>query len=76
MPEKQLSETARQVMNQSMNYRDMTLRDHFAARAMQGILSKHDDSTVYDERDLAYDSSSIAHKSYAIADAMLAERQK
>jgi len=44
--------------------RDMTLRDHFAAKAMQGMLTK---SSAYE---------SIAQYAYKMADAMLKERNK
>lgn len=43
----------------------MTLRDYFAAKAMQGILAKYGE----------YDSD-IASDAYKMADAMLAEREK
>lgn len=46
----------------------MTLRDYFAAKAMQGIVV-HDD--VWEQAD-----SSIAISAYALADAMLAQREK
>ena len=45
----------------------MTLRDYFAAKAMQGLLSLHN-------RD--YYADDIACKTYKIADAMLLERDK
>ena len=47
--------------------RGMTLRDYFAAKAMQGMLS---DPTV------ACDGVRLACIAYAHADAMLAERDK
>ena len=47
----------------------MTLRDYFAAKAMQGLLSAHFCS---DE----YTSEVIAATAYQMADAMLTERAK
>lgn len=46
-------------------YEGMTLRDYFAAKAMQGILAGN--STKVHE---------IAQASYTVADAMLKERSK
>lgn len=47
----------------------MTLRDYFAAKAMQGFLSNSDL-----KRELSY--REIAEKSYLMARAMLEEREK
>jgi hypothetical protein len=51
----------------------MTLRDYFAAKAMQGMLSnpaaRSNDSSVSD-------AEAFANASYKMADAMLAEREK
>jgi hypothetical protein len=44
--------------------RNMTLRDHFAAEAMQACIAK---GAPFD---------AIAHKAYAMADAMIKERAK
>lgn len=46
--------------------RDMTLRDHFAGLALQGLVI-HANGETYNE---------IAKKSYTTADAMLKERNK
>lgn len=50
----------------------MTLRDYFAAKAMQGI--------IHNEADIDFSGktveSAVASLSYRIADAMLAEREK
>ena len=46
----------------------MTLRDYFAAKAMQGFMSR---SLIP-----GFDEEMIALKAYEIADAMLAERAK
>ena len=43
----------------------MTLRDYFAAKAMQAIFSRN-----------AYSITQVAGEAYDIADAMLRERQK
>lgn len=50
-------------------YSGMRLRDYFAAKAMQGILSA-------ESRDVAYPSDKLATWSYQIADAMIEEREK
>ena len=52
--------------------RGMTLRDYFAAKAMNGIISAvgtQDGLVEYDERQ-------VASSAYMMADAMLAERDK
>ena len=48
--------------------RDMTLRDHFAGLAMQGLLT----AEVVGE----YSNEHVADIAYVIADAMLKERNK
>jgi len=54
--------------------RDMTLRDHFAGLAMQGVLI---DEAIHDESDVATEwLQKIAQASYEMADAMLKERAK
>ena len=50
----------------AVNASGMTLRDYFAAKAMQTYLSA----------DISQDDSDIALNAYALADAMLAERAK
>ena len=60
--------------------RGMTLRDYFAAQALAGMLSVDADTYVAQvdaakKHRLTYEKAS-AVKSYAIADAMLAEREK
>lgn len=50
----------------------MTLRDYFAAKAMQALLS--DFEKAPDERDVC--SHYAARRAYQVADAMLAERAK
>lgn len=45
----------------------MTLRDYFAAKAMQGLISEPSIQGTMDE---------FAHRAYAIADAMLTARGK
>ena len=50
----------------------MTLRDYFAAKAMQGLItSRHKDF-----EDGWYDEDVVAKSAYQMADAMLAERSK
>jgi hypothetical protein len=48
----------------------MTLRDYFAAKAMQGLLTS---PQMYED---VNDNKSCAKRAYDIADAMLAERSK
>jgi hypothetical protein len=54
--------------------KDMTLRDHYAGLAMQGVLI---DEAIHDESDVATEwLRKIAEASYVMADAMLEERNK
>jgi hypothetical protein len=51
----------------------MSLRDYFAAKAMQGVMSTyHHDKAL---EDIALERIQIAEMSYAIADAMLKQRK-
>jgi len=49
----------------------MTLRDYFAAKAMQGMLAANGDSNGY----LEYEEKTVAANSYKLADAMLKARE-
>ena len=53
----------------------MTLRDYFAAKAMQGMFANPDDS--HENYDLSYDDyvKEIARCAYKMADAMLKARE-
>lgn len=51
---------------------NITLRDHFAGMAMQGLLSNQGLMTTYDGNYC----SIIARDAYEVADAMIAERNK
>lgn len=51
----------------------MTLRDYFAAKAMQGICA--DGHTFWDNRSIQGNPTNIATLSFEIADAMLKERE-
>jgi hypothetical protein len=51
----------------------MSLRDYFAAKAMQGVMSTYSDETELEH--IALESIHIAEMSYAIADAMLKQRE-
>ena len=53
--------------NNVVNAQGMSLRDYFAAKAMQALLGDYEDCGHY---------SNFAARSYLIADAMLAERSK
>ena len=50
----------------------MTLRDYFAAKAMQGMISASGDSNGY----LEYEEETVAANAYKLADAMLKAREK
>jgi hypothetical protein len=52
-----------------LNYRDMKLRDHFAARAMQGTMSGNRYSDQINKL------SDLAKISYQVADAMIKQRE-
>jgi hypothetical protein len=54
--------------NGMANFQGMTLRDYFAAKAMQGMLSA--------SNPILTKIADIAEGAYEIADAMLAERSK
>ena len=60
----------------------MTLRDYFAAKAMQSILQDYDPAILFDAEELAKPlgipstSSLIAEDAYLMADAMLKARKK
>lgn len=49
----------------------MTLRDYFAAKAMQGMLAANGDSNGY----LEYEEKTVAANAYRLADAMLKSRE-
>ena len=58
-------------MNKKTNYvnvEGMTLRDYFAAKAMQGFCVREDDASLFS-------LSILAEHSYDLADAMLKERE-
>ena len=56
-----------------VNVGDMTLRDYFAAKAMQATLTHG--KTLYEEHDAFFHIENVAKDSYYIADAMLKERE-
>ena len=49
----------------------MTLRDYFAAKAMQGLLAGSGDEDGY----VGYDADALAAQVYVMADAMLKARE-
>lgn len=65
----QICETTGQPVNGFYDT-GMTLRDYFAAKAMQGLLSGFYRDTS------KYNFSELPTESYSIADAMLSERNK
>jgi hypothetical protein len=56
------------------DYPGMTLRDYFAAKAMQGLLAHPRCNDV--GREEPETTEYVAEEAYAVADAMLAERDK
>lgn len=55
-----------------MGYSGMTLRDYFAAKAMQGLLSGQYAGTDSSQ----YNFTEVITEAYGIADAMLVEKEK
>ncbi len=55
------------------HYHGMTLRDYYAAKAMQGICA--DGHTFWDSSSIQGEPSNIARLSFEIADAMLKQRE-
>ena len=70
------------VTNDGILYEGMTLRDYFAAKAMQSILQDYDPAILFDAEELAKPlgipstSSLIAEDAYLMADAMLKARKE
>lgn len=58
-----------------VNHQGMTLRDYFAAKAMEGILSCPNVMYV-DGKPLSLGESHVSKVAYAYADAMLKERSR
>jgi hypothetical protein len=57
--------------------KDLTMRDYFAAQALQGLLANIDEETRrYMDRYNIETSEAIAKASWAMADAMLKARDK
>ena len=56
-----------------VDYKGMTLRDYFAAKAMQGICA--DGHTFWDNRSIQGEPTNIATLSFAISEAMLKQRE-
>ena len=67
----------------SKNYEGMTLRDYFAAKAMQGMLAVPDDQRYGDRADKSltvaqwqrWCVTGVVEHAYRVADAMLAARE-
>ena len=57
---------------------NMTLRDYFAAQALAGDLDQgqHENTSSNNRISWWHNPSNIAQRAYAIADAMLEERQR
>ena len=56
--------------------KDMTLRDEFAGRAMQGMFAKPKDIHIADEETYEEYVAEIGRCAYLVADAMLKAREK
>ena len=61
------------VEDQDTNSRGMTLRDYFAAKVLQGVMSSVEMGIVFSKGDKP-PSDEIAESAYAMADAMIKER--
>jgi hypothetical protein len=59
----------------SADHFGMTIRDYFAAAALQGILSGADRSTVKYLENMRYPAGEMSSAAYNIADAMLKARE-
>jgi hypothetical protein len=57
--------------NGMANFQGMTLRDYFAAKAMQSLMH-----TQYVDMTYEGETANLAHEAYMVADAMLAQRNK
>ena len=58
------------------NFTGMTLRDYFAAKAMQAFISKTDNDYYKDVTNEIRGGKMVSMAAYVIADAMLEEREK
>lgn len=58
------------IEDQETNSRGMTLRDYFAAKAMQGIAPSFANANILNVAEV------ISDKAYALADAMLKAREQ
>lgn len=56
--------------NANLRTEGMSLRDYFAAKAMQSLVSAYQDKFLIHQKDLG------AREAYQMADAMLVEREK
>lgn len=68
------TDNEQQVGHNTWHYQGMTLRDYFAAAALQGLLACPRSSYVGGKKLTAYWQYGIA--SYRLADALLAERAR
>lgn len=59
----------------NMNQDGMTLRDYFAAKAMQGLCAR-EDGKGFDFHTFPNDPMRVAHWAYDVADAMLKAREQ
>ena len=59
----------------AINHHGISIRDYFAAAALQGILSGADRSTVKYLENMRYPAGEMSSAAYNIADAMLKARE-
>jgi len=74
------TENEHQTGNHTMHFQGMSLRDYFAAKAMQAILTNQDLASAVVKDSIANKkvkpTDVLAFAAYEYADAMLAERTK
>ncbi|MDR6421328.1 hypothetical protein J2801_003616 [Paraburkholderia phenoliruptrix] len=61
-----------QQCDHPMAFVGLSLRDYFAAKAMQGLVAASGDGAT----NVSYDDESVAKSAYELADAMLRAREK
>jgi hypothetical protein len=64
------------IVSVSLNNDGMSLRDYFAAKAMQGLISAHNESGEWTGAGDIEMNKIMAETAYSVADAMLKAREK
>lgn len=65
-----------QRQHDTIYHTGMSLRDYFAAKAMQGMVSAHNENGKWTGCGDIEMNEIVSENAYSIADAMLAEREK